>query len=89
MASSLKDLNAALFAALESVNNASNENLDSAIKRGKAVADLAGGIVANSRLQFDMLKHLDDGGHLKNSAVTEAVLPVLGVDSKNVFLEKK
>ena len=86
---SLKDLNAALFEALASINSAKPDELDGAIKRSKAVADIAGGIVANTRLQFDMLKHLDDGGYLKSTTVAGTVLPALGVDPTGAFIEKK
>lgn len=64
MNNKLTDLNNHLFMALERLNNEdiNGEQLDSEIKRSKAVTTVAKSITENASLMLEAKKHFDDLG---------------------------
>lgn len=60
----LNDLNAMLFAALEQVNmdNASEEEIELAIKKSEATSKVADKIIDVAKLQLDAWKYMTDLG---------------------------
>lgn len=79
MRNSLQDLNNYLFQALEEIQTAeSDDELDGAIKRAKAVRDIGTVIVNNANIMVKALKYQDE----KNSIETKPVEYLLTGDSR-------
>lgn len=71
MKQSLSDLNSYLFDQLESLSNGdlNAEELESEIKRGKSITEVAKVVVENAKVVLDATKHADEyyGTNSKNS----------------------
>lgn len=79
MQNTLTDLNNALFAEIENLqdetNQMSGEKLDATIKRSTAVAKVAEVIVRNAELSLKVMEHMNEYAYCDNGA-REVLAPV-------------
>lgn len=82
MKNKLTDLNNHLFEQLERLNNEDlkGDELESEVKRAKAISDIAGDIISNASIQLNALKMLNDT-YYNPKATQKVSLQLLGCDN--------
>ena len=79
MRNSLTDLNNALFAELENLQDdgCTDEEMERKLRRADAVANIGERIIKNAELSFKVLQHLNEYGYSKGNKDDFAPVPIM------------
>ena len=92
MKNTLGDLNNHLFAQLEKLgdDDLTGEELESELKRTDAICDISEQIIKNGELQYKAMKHMDEYGYERQTAILSGRLkkPVRNGRGLSLFIEQ-